>query len=127
MEQRKRSPFDYVNSVSFNKQYIYDVDDNQYVPFIINKALSYFSDTIFYADEINRRSFLENSHQYDYYFYTLPPKKRYGGKWIKSEDNEDVRLVQEEYGYSKERAIEALKLLNQSQIQYLRDKYAKRN
>jgi len=122
LTNKKTSPFDYVNSISFNKEYIEDKDD--YVPYLTNKALSHFGDTVFYADEMNRRGGnISSDLQYDYLYHSIPAKKRYSGKWHKNAENEDLEIVKQEYKYSEKKAKEALQILNEDQLKILRQKY----
>jgi len=52
------NPFDFVNSISFAKKDLMtntendDLSEKGYVPFIVNKSLSYFADTLLHANEI---------------------------------------------------------------------------
>lgn len=98
--------------------------NSDYVPYLTNRALSYFGDTVFYADEMNRRG--ENISpelQYDYLFYSIPSKKRYSGKWYKPVDDKDLEIVKQEYNYSEKKAKEALLILSEAQLKILRQKY----
>ena len=52
------SPFDFVTSISFSKQNLItesewpDATEKEYLPFMVNKALSYFQDTILFSNEM---------------------------------------------------------------------------
>jgi len=56
------SPFDYVNSINYTKKDIMedDVAEKTYVSFMVNRSLSYFSDTVALANEMNRYHHLDN-------------------------------------------------------------------
>ena len=64
-------PFDYVNSVTDNKKNMMvgtendELAEKSYNPFLSNKSLSYYMDTILYANEINQYSMLDNKLQYE--------------------------------------------------------------
>ena len=79
-------PFDYVNSVTDNKKNMMvgtendELAEKSYNPFLTNKSLSYYMDTILYANEINQYSMLDNKLQYEYYLHGIPKKKRFS-KW----------------------------------------------
>ena len=51
-------PFDYINSINFTKKNLMrgtendDLAEKGYVPYITNKTLSYFTDTLLYANEM---------------------------------------------------------------------------
>ena len=74
------NPFDFVNSINDSKKNLMVGTENDelaekgYNPFLINKAFSYFIDTILYANEINQYSHLDNKLQYEYYLNGIPKK-----------------------------------------------------
>lgn len=110
-------PFDIVADVSFKKQRLVndELTEKQYQPFLINRALSYFSDTILYAQEMNKNIHLDNQLQFDYLFCTIRKRNRFS-KWVKKVENEDISAIQEYYGFSYQKALDALKVLNPSQV-----------
>lgn len=112
------NPFDVVNDISNNKKYILE-NEKDYSPFMVNKALSYYSDTILYANEMNLYSDLDNRLQYDFLFHAIPKRKRFS-KWSKPDINQDIYLIQEYYKYSLERAKEVYTLLSKEQINELK-------
>lgn len=96
-----------------------DSVENQYVPFMVNRGLSYFRDTVLYANEMNRHYRLPGKLQYDFLRSSLRPQKRFA-KWLKKESDEDVKLVMKAYGYSMPKATAALSLLTDEQKESLR-------
>jgi hypothetical protein len=111
--------FDYVNSISDNKRDIYSESDGDatYVPFIVNRALSYYADTVLYANEINIHNQIPKQWQYDFLRNAIPRRKRFS-KWAKKPPvTDDVIAVQEKYKYSTEKAIEVLSILTPQQLQ----------
>ena len=99
--------------------------DKQYVAFMINRGLSYFTDTVLLANEMNFHHRLPSKMQYDFYRGLVRPRKRFS-KWSKKpDDNAEVKLVMEHYGYSSEHAREVLPLLGTqgiANIKSIRDK-----
>jgi hypothetical protein len=80
--------WDFVNSISENKNYLYDDDSAKaYTPFTMNRAFSIHLDTLYHASLMNRYYNLDKKMQHDYYFYTLPKKVR-RKKWLKKTDDE---------------------------------------
>ena len=75
-----------------------------------------------YANEVNRRHFLDKKCQNDFLIYTIRSRKRPFAKWVKSEKSEDIECVKLAYGLSDSKAIEALRLLSDEQIQLLKEK-----
>ena len=135
------SPFDILNSINEGsrgvdifKDCITDISDEQldrneilksYVPFVINKSLSYFNDSVLFANEMNRYHFLPAKIQYDFLRLGLRPRKRFS-KWTKKIDNsEDIKMVMEYYDYSEEKARAAVKLLSQDALDKIKNKLDK--
>ena len=118
------NPFDYVNAILQNKKQIIvdELTEKEYIPFIVNRSLSYHSDCIMYANEVNRRHFLDKKLQNDFLIYTIRSRKRPFAKWVKSEKSEDIECVKLVYGLSDSKAREALRLLSDEQIQLLKEK-----
>jgi hypothetical protein len=118
------SPFDYVNAILQNKKQIIvdDLTEKDYIPFIVNRSLSYHSDCVMYANEMNRRHFLDKKLQNDFLINTVRSRKRPFAKWVKSEKSEDIACVKLAYGLSDSKAREALRLLSDEQIQLLKEK-----
>lgn len=122
----KITPFDFINNICQSKDdLIVDSDsEKQYNPYLINRGLSFGADTIIYANEMNSRPHIEKKLQYDFLRTAMPKKKRYN-KWIKADNDENIELVSEYYGYSMERAKEALSLLTEDNLEYIRQKLFK--
>ena len=99
------NPFDYVNSVTYTKKDIMvdDIAEKEYAPFIVNKALGNFRDTVLYANEMNINHHLDHRLQFDFFINIIKKQKRWS-KWIKSESVSDLELIKEYYGYSNEKA-----------------------
>jgi hypothetical protein len=105
---------DILNSINQTKENLFTSDpriEKEYFPFVINKCFSYFPDTIFYANRMNQVSGLDKKMQYDYLLSSISKKKRFS-KWIKPEENKDIEVIKEVYGYSDQRAREVLDLVS---------------
>lgn len=120
------NPFEYINAINYTKQNIMvdDLAEKAYNPFMVNRTLSYFSDTILMANEINLNHHLDNRLQFDF-FINIVRKKRRFSKWNKPETISDVEVVKEYYGYSNEKARQVLTLLTSKQIDELKKKVYK--
>jgi hypothetical protein len=118
------SPFDYVNQILQGKKQLIvdDVTESEYVPFLVNRSLSYHIDCVSYANEMNRRSFIDKKLQNDFLLNTIRSKKRPFVKWAKSDKSEDIQCIKTVYGFSDTKALEALRLLTDEQIQKLKEK-----
>lgn len=100
-------------------------NEKAYVPFIINRGLSYFADTVLLANEMNMHASLPPRMQYDFFRNTVRPRRRFS-KWFKAmKDSDDLTLIKEHYGYNTERATEALSLFDEESLVELREKCSK--
>ena len=115
---------DYLKSINETKENLMDSDDQEwekkYVPFIINKCLAPFNDTIMLVNEMNLRHHLDKKLQYDFLLNSIRSKKRYA-PWVKASKLKDLEYVKEYYGYTNEKAKTALSILNDSQIKAIKD------
>ena len=120
------SPFDYLNSINFTKQDIMmdDQAEKGYAPFMVNRGLSYFPDTVAFANEMNRYHHLDNRLQFDFLINITRKRKRFS-KWAKAQPESDIDAVKEYYGYSNEKARQALTLLSPEQIKIIKTKVSK--
>ena len=89
--------------------------ESQYAPFIVNKCLSYFTDTILHANEINRNAHLDNRLQYDYYLYAVRKRKRFS-RWDKNDKSSKFEVVKEYFGYSDRKTQEVVDLISDEQL-----------
>ena len=109
------NPFDFLNSINQTKISLMDEDpgcEREYNSFLVNRGLSYFSDTIFLANEKNRLSGLDKKPQYDYLRLSVRARKRYS-KWIKDESNDRIDALKTLYGYSHTKAKQVVDLIKQ--------------
>lgn len=119
--------FDFLNAINTTKKDLIKEDplsEKDYVPFMINRGLSFFPDTIFFANEMNKHASIPKDWQFAFYIHSVKPKKRFS-KWHKKEQNsEDLKLVMQAYGYSATKAAEALQILTPEQINELKVSYS---
>lgn len=110
------TPFDYLNSINTNKQ---NLDISDYVPFMINRGLSYFKDTILLANEMNQYADTDHQLQFDFYRHAIKPKKRFS-KWHKADKvTKDIEVIQKSYNYSREKAEQVKDILTKKQLKEL--------
>lgn len=114
------SPFDYANSINTGTTDIME-DEKTYSPYMVNRALSYFPDTVFYASEMNRLWDLDHRLQYDFLRHAVRKRKRFS-KWFKGESSADLEMVKDYFGYSNEKARQALSILTKEQLDSIREK-----
>ena len=120
------NPFEYLTSINDTKKDIMvdDIAEKGYNAFMVNRGLSYFQDTVIIANEMNRYSHLDNRLQYSFLINMIRKRKRFS-KWMKPDVLSDLEVVKEYYGYSNEKARQALSLLSPDQIISLKKKVDK--
>ena len=115
---------DWLNSINFNKQNLIEEDPStikDYPPYIINRCLSGHLDCVMFANEMNKYSFLDKDMQYSFYLNTLRKKKRFS-PWLRKDKVTDLQCVKEYYGYSNEKASQALKILSTQQLDFIKQR-----
>ena len=122
----KRNPFDYVKAITETKEDLMEHKSGEagYNAYLTVKALSKFQDCLFYANEMNTRYHLSNKLQFDFFINICRQKKRWS-KWTKKKVSDDLEFVSEYYGYSLEKAEQALRILTDEDIENLRKKRRK--
>jgi len=120
------NPFEYVNAINMTKKNIMvdDIAEKQYVPYMTNRSMSYFNDTVLIANEMNINHHLDNRLQFDFFINIIRKRKRFS-KWFKPESQSDVEVVKAYYGYSNEKARQVLPLLTKEQLEVLKKKVDK--
>jgi len=118
--------FDYLNSINLTKQDIMvdDICEKAYNSFMVNRGLSYFPDTVVIANEMNKHHQIDNKLQYHFFINMIRKRKRFS-KWAKANKESDIDAVKEYYGYSNEKARQALTLLSPDQITIIKNKVSK--
>ena len=115
---------DWLNSINFNNKNLIEEDPSiikDYAPYIINRCLSGNIDSILFANEMNKYSFLDKDMQYSFYLNTLRKKKRFS-PWLRKDKVTDLEIIKQYYGYSNEKASNALKILTPDQINYIKQR-----
>lgn len=115
---------DWLNSINFTKENLTDDDPEiikEYPPFIINKCLSGHIDCILFANEMNMHHQLDKDMQYSFYLNTLRKRKRFS-PWLRKDKVTDLECVKRYYGYSNEKASQALKILNKEQLKFIKQR-----
>lgn len=117
------SPFDYLNSINHTKDdlMVDDMTEKSYNSFMTLRSLSYFPDTVHYANMVNRYHHLDNKLQYHFLLNIIRKKKRFS-KWVKADSTSDIEVVKTYYGYNNTKAKQALSLLSPDQIKTIRQK-----
>jgi hypothetical protein len=119
-------PFDFLNAINDTKVNVMvdDIAEKQYLPFMVNRGLSYFLETALYANEMNQNYHLDKRLQFDYLINSVSRKRRFS-KWLKPTESADLLIVKEHYGYNNEKARSALTILSSEQINELKKQHFK--
>jgi hypothetical protein len=102
-----------------------EIDLKDYAPWLVNRALSYHLDCVPYVQEMNSSHFLDKDMQYSYYLNSIRSMKRKFQPWQKALVDKDLESVKKYFGYSNEKAKEALRILNDEQIAEIKIKTEK--
>ena len=115
---------DWLNSINFTKQNLIEEDPdaiNKYPPYIVNRCLSGHLDCIMFANEMNKFPNLDKDLQYSFYLNTHRKKRRFS-PWLRKDKVTDLEIVKQYYGYSNEKASNALKILTPEQINFIKQR-----
>jgi len=114
---------DYLNAINHKKEDLMADDDGlwekKYPTYIVNKALSSFPECLLYANEMNKMHHLDKKLQFQFFLNSIRPKKRFS-KWLRSSKIKNLEFVKEYYGYSNEKAKQALEILNNDQLEEIK-------
>lgn len=121
-----KTPFDFIKNIKEKTGDIYSEENkSSYTPFIVNRSLSFGNQTIFFANEMNRKSHIDKDMQYGFYYHGMPKIKGFD-KWLKPEkSSEDITLIIEYYQCSLSKAKEIINILNEAQLSDIRMSLAK--
>ena len=113
---------DWLNSINFTKEDL-TVDDPDvvkgYTPYIVNRCLSGHLDTILFANQMNLYPSLDKDMQYQFFLNSLRKRKRFS-PWLRKDKVDNLNIIKKYYGYSNEKALQALRLLTNEQLDYIK-------
>jgi len=119
---------DYLNSINYTKKSVMESDDpaweKKYPAYIVNKCMSHHMDTVMYANEMNMCQHLDSKLQYDFFINIVRSRKRFS-PWDKKQKMNDLEVVKQYYGYSNEKARQALNILTPDQLNFIKNKLNK--
>jgi|TARA_B100000953_G_scaffold89132_1_gene72643 hypothetical protein len=118
--EKTMSPFELIKSISNTKKDILE-NEKDYNAFMVNRGLSYFPDTVLYANEMNKFHHLDNRLQYSFLINIVRKRNRFS-KWNKSIESENINAIKRYYGYSNEKARDVLPLLSNENLNIIKGK-----
>ena len=112
---------DYLNSINQTKKSVVvdEQSEKAYPPYIVNKCLAAFHDTVLFANEMNMCAHLDKKMQYDFFINSINPRKRFS-PWAKKNQVEYLDAIKEYYGYSNSKALQALRILSKDQLEHIK-------
>ena len=119
---------DYLNAINHTKEKLLDSDDEdwekKYPPFVVNKCVYPFQDTIMLVNEINQLPHLDKKLQFDFLLNSVRSRRRFS-PWLKANKLDNLEDVKEYYNYSNDKAKQALDILTDEQIATIKQKLNK--
>ena len=114
---------DWLNSINFSKENLIEDSSSikDYSPYVINRCLSGEIDCVLFANEMNLNHHLDKDMQYSFFLNTIRKRKRYS-PWLRKDKIKDLECVKQYYGYSNEKASQALKILSKAQINFIKQR-----
>ena len=119
-----KNPFSYLNAINKNVWYHFKdtvIDNKDYPAFMVNRGLSYFPDTVLYANEMNMNAHVDGQLQFAFYINIIRKRKRFS-KWNKASESDDIKSIKEYYGYSNEKARDVLPLLTNDELKTIKER-----
>jgi hypothetical protein len=121
------NPFDFLNAINYTKIDVISTSENPekaeklYNPYLVNRGLSYFQDTVLYCNEMNLRHHMDKKLQFDFLLNSIRKNKRFS-KWHKAEVDEDTQLISDYYKCNIRKAKEIQSILSTDQLRELKQK-----
>ena len=87
---------DYINAINYTKEPLLDTEDEEWIkkypPYIVNKCIAPFTDSVMLVNEINQLHHLDKKMQFDFLINSLRPRKRYA-PWMKAKKLKSLEYV----------------------------------
>ena len=117
---------EYLNAINHTKENLMEDPyyEKKYPAWVVNRALYAHSDMIFLVNEMNINNHLDNKLQFDFLLNSSRPRKRFA-PWLKTSKVKNLDLVKEYFGYSDQKAQEALTILTDEDLEHIRSKLNK--
>ena len=117
---------EYLNAINHTKENLMQdsFSERKYPAWVVNRALYAHPDTILLVNEMNVNNHLESKLQFDFLLNSIRPRKRFA-PWLKTSKIDNLDLVKEYFGYSEQKAKEALTILTDEDLEHIRSKMNK--
>jgi hypothetical protein len=122
VKEKKVSPFDLAHDLTTRERYDSEASEmKSYTKFLLNRTLSYHPDLIAYANEMNIHIDVSDKLHYDYMHHSIDKKRRSKKYWAKSKKYEHLEMVKEYFNYSNQKALSALSVLSDKDIETIQN------
>jgi len=113
---------DILKSINLTKDadLIDSFNESDYPAWVVNRAMSFYPDTILQVNEMNQRSTIPKILQYKYLLNSVRKKNRYS-PWLKVKVDPDVAVIKEYYGYSTRKAKEMIPLISKESLHQMKE------
>lgn len=120
------NPFEFMNQINYGKNTDFMNIDNEkyYNSFLINRKLGDFQDTVLLANIMNQFHQIDKRCQFDFLLNSIRKRKRFSKK-VATDEISDIDIIKEYYGYSNEKARQALTILSKDDIEEIKIKVSK--
>ena len=113
---------DVIPSILQSKKHVISSENERdYVPFVVNKALSFHYDCVLQANQMNLIPNTEKLLQYHYLLNKVRGYRRPFQKWQKLSKDDDISAVKEYFNYSNEKARDAMTVLTQDDLKKIKE------
>ena len=114
---------DWLNSINHTKVNLLEENpDAKYPAYIINRCMSGHLDTVMFANEMNLSHNLDSDMQYSFYLNSVRKRRRFS-PWLRKDEIKDLDCVKRYYGYSNEKAKQALRILTKEQLNFIKSTF----
>ena len=115
-------PFEFIKAINKHENIMENnqLAEKDYIPFLVNRGLSYFQDTILQVNEMNRCHFLDKKLQFDNLLNNIRPRNRWS-KWLKPDKIENLEIVKTYFGFGNEKAKDALEVVSDKQVEEIKN------
>lgn len=118
------TPFDFVKDILYKKENIMDgSNEGDYVPFVVNRSISVYPDTLFFVNDMNMNPHISERMQFDYLYHSIGKTYRPFNQYPKKAKTENIDLIRQAYKYSVKKARAALEVLTDEQIEIIRKRF----
>jgi len=119
---------EYLKAINQSKERLMDTPDGmwekKYLPYVVNRCVYPFMDTILLVNEMNQYPGLDNKLQFHFLINSIRSKKRFA-PWLKTSKIENLELIKEYFGYSDQKAKDVLNVLTDEDITLIQKKLNK--